>query len=164
MRWALFLASVLAFADTLTLKNGRVISGSYPGGTTTAIRFAVGDQVQTIPTTDIERLTFDNNAVSCSNAKVAVDAWEGGSQRKKMSLTGSKRWLVYTQLCSGIQNGNLGYNHFDAKAEDFVCLWLQPSRFYRPWCAGRHWHCGQSSRTKPDHALILRHGWVGDFG
>jgi hypothetical protein len=64
MRWALFLASVLTFADTLTLKNGRVISGSYLGGTTTTIRFAVGHQVQTIPTTDIDRLTFDNIASS----------------------------------------------------------------------------------------------------
>jgi hypothetical protein len=36
-----------------------------------------------------------------------VAGCEGGSQAEKMQLTGSKReWLVYTRLCSGIQNGN----------------------------------------------------------
>jgi hypothetical protein len=64
MRWALFLISVLAVADTLTLKDGRVISGTFMGGTSTAIRFVVGDRVETIPIANIERIAFDGAASS----------------------------------------------------------------------------------------------------
>jgi endonuclease YncB( thermonuclease family) len=46
-RWAVFLLSVFALGDTLTLKDGRVISGTYLGGTTTAIRFLSADHVET---------------------------------------------------------------------------------------------------------------------
>jgi hypothetical protein len=58
-RWAVFLLSAFALGDTLTLKNGRVISGTYLGGTTTAIRFLSADRVETIPITDIQRVSFD---------------------------------------------------------------------------------------------------------
>ena len=49
MRLVLFLLSVSAFADSLALKDGRVLSGTYLGGSTTAVRFLVGDRVVTLP-------------------------------------------------------------------------------------------------------------------
>ena len=72
-RWTLLvLLSALGFADTLTLKNGRVLSGSYLGGTTTVIRFAVGDRVETIPTSEIDRLTFNNPSSGAQPASGGV--------------------------------------------------------------------------------------------
>src|SRR5229473_5485430 len=54
---ALLLAGI-GFADTLELKDGRVLQGRYLGGTQAVLRFEVNGDVQTFPTTDIVALTF----------------------------------------------------------------------------------------------------------
>ena len=54
---ALFFASA-GFADTLELKDGRVLQGRYLGGTQAVLRFEVNGDVQTFPTHDIVALTF----------------------------------------------------------------------------------------------------------
>lgn len=54
---ALFCTGV-AFADTLELKDGRVLQGRYLGGTQAILRFEVNGEVQTFPTHDIVALTF----------------------------------------------------------------------------------------------------------
>jgi hypothetical protein len=54
---ALFLAGI-GFADTLELKDGRVLQGRYLGGTQAILRFEVNGDVQTFPTHDIVALTF----------------------------------------------------------------------------------------------------------
>jgi len=54
---ALFFASVAA-ADTLELKNGKVMQGRYLGGTAAVLRFEVNGEVQTFSTNDIVALTF----------------------------------------------------------------------------------------------------------
>src|ERR1700739_2943823 len=46
------------FADTLELKDGRVLQGRYLGGTQAILRFEVNGDVQTFPTHDIVALTF----------------------------------------------------------------------------------------------------------
>jgi hypothetical protein len=56
---ALGLLSVgTAGADTLELKDGRVLKGKYLGGTQAVMRFEVNGEVQTFNTTDIVALTF----------------------------------------------------------------------------------------------------------
>jgi hypothetical protein len=54
---ALLLAGI-GFADTLELKDGRVLQGRYLGGTQAILRFEVNGDVQTFPTHDIVALTF----------------------------------------------------------------------------------------------------------
>lgn len=54
---ALALAGFAA-ADTLELKDGRVLQGKYLGGTQAVMRFEVNGQVQTFSTNDIVALTF----------------------------------------------------------------------------------------------------------
>jgi hypothetical protein len=54
---ALFLAGI-GFADTLELKDGRVLQGRYLGGTQAILRFEINGDVQTFPTHDIVALTF----------------------------------------------------------------------------------------------------------
>jgi hypothetical protein len=48
----------MGFADTLELKDGRVLQGRYVGGTQAILRFEVNGDVQTFPTHDIVALTF----------------------------------------------------------------------------------------------------------
>ena len=57
---ALTLATA-CFADTITLKNGRVINGTYLGGTARTIRVDVGDRVETVDVSDVARIEFRNS-------------------------------------------------------------------------------------------------------
>ena len=63
----LLLASV-AFADTLELKDGRVLQGKYLGGTQAVLRFEVNGEVQTFPTHDLVALTFTRGSGAAAPA------------------------------------------------------------------------------------------------
>jgi hypothetical protein len=58
----------LGFADTLELKDGRVLQGKYLGGTQAVLRFEVNGEVQTFPTHDVVALTFTRNSGSAPAA------------------------------------------------------------------------------------------------
>jgi len=63
--FAIGLALVLAvagFADTVTLKDGRVVRGTYLGGSPRQVKLEVGDQIQTLDVSDIERIEFGRGA------------------------------------------------------------------------------------------------------
>jgi hypothetical protein len=78
----LFFATILAVgaaADTLELKDGRVLQGRYLGGTQAVMRFEVEGNVQTFNTNEIVALTFThggggNAAVAPSPAPAAAFA------------------------------------------------------------------------------------------
>jgi hypothetical protein len=62
-KWLVVVGAALLFAgagvaDTLELKDGRVLQGRYLGGTQAVLRFEVNGDVQTFPTHDIVALTF----------------------------------------------------------------------------------------------------------
>jgi len=59
---AVLLLAGTGFADTLELKDGRVLQGKYLGGTQAVLRFEVNGEVQTFPTHDIVALTFTRNS------------------------------------------------------------------------------------------------------
>jgi hypothetical protein len=50
-----------AAADTLELKDGRVLEGRFLGGTQALLRFSVNGEVQTFNVTEVVALTFTNN-------------------------------------------------------------------------------------------------------
>lgn len=52
----------MASADTITLKSGRVIQGTYLGGTARQVRVDTGDQIQTLNVTDVSRIEFSRSA------------------------------------------------------------------------------------------------------
>jgi len=56
-----------AFADTITLKNGRVINGTYLGGTARTVRVDDGVNVRTIDVFDILRIDFGGDPSESSN-------------------------------------------------------------------------------------------------
>jgi hypothetical protein len=47
-----------AFADTVKLKSGKVVEGTYLGGSARQVRLEVGDQIQTLDVADIDRIEF----------------------------------------------------------------------------------------------------------
>jgi hypothetical protein len=51
------LASVM-FADTVRMKDGRTVHGTYLGGSARQVRMEVGDQIETLDVTDIDRIEF----------------------------------------------------------------------------------------------------------
>jgi hypothetical protein len=54
----------IGLADTLTLKNGSVITGTYLGGSSRQVRFDDGNNVQTVDVTDIQRIEFSGGSSS----------------------------------------------------------------------------------------------------
>src|SRR6185436_9169117 len=48
----------LGFADTITLKSGRVIEGTYLGGTARTVRVDDGENVRTLDVSEIQRIDF----------------------------------------------------------------------------------------------------------
>jgi hypothetical protein len=46
------------YADTITLRNGRAVEGTYLGGAARQVRIAVGDQIQTYDVGDILKIEF----------------------------------------------------------------------------------------------------------
>lgn len=53
-----FALATAGFADTVTLKSGRVLNGTYLGGTARQVRVEVGDRVETLDVSDISRIEF----------------------------------------------------------------------------------------------------------
>jgi hypothetical protein len=55
-----------ASADTLELKDGRVLKGKYLGGTQAVLRFEINGEVQTFNTSEAVALTFTGGSVSAA--------------------------------------------------------------------------------------------------
>ncbi len=58
--------ATLGFADTITLKSGRVINGTYLGGTARTVRVDDGVNVRTLDVSDIQRIEFSGSSVESS--------------------------------------------------------------------------------------------------
>ena len=56
----------MAWADTLEMKDGRLLEGTYMGGTQTSMRFQTEGKVQVVPVKDILALTFAEPASSAN--------------------------------------------------------------------------------------------------
>jgi hypothetical protein len=63
---ALALATA-GFADTITLKNGRVINGTYLGGSPREIRVDMGDRIDTLDVSTVARIEFGGGAATAQN-------------------------------------------------------------------------------------------------
>ncbi len=52
------LTATAGFADTVTLRDGTVLNGTYLGGTARQVRMEVGDQIRTLEISEITRIDF----------------------------------------------------------------------------------------------------------
>src|SRR5713226_9895729 len=71
MALVLFYAGA-ASADTLELKDGRVLKGKYLGGTQAVLRFELNGEVQTFNTADIVALTFTGYSAPAAAPSAAM--------------------------------------------------------------------------------------------
>jgi hypothetical protein len=74
------LCATLGFADTITLKSGRVINGTYLGGTARTIRIDDGVNVQTFDVSDIRRIEFSGG--SDDSSPRSSGGYSGGSSNR----------------------------------------------------------------------------------
>jgi len=66
-----FLFAPLAFADTLELRDGRILQGRYLGGTAGQVRFEVNGDLETFSVTEIVALTFTRSAAAAAPTAAA---------------------------------------------------------------------------------------------
>jgi hypothetical protein len=62
-----------SYADTVRLKDGRVIQGTYLGGSARQVRMEVGDQIQSLDVMDIERIEFGGQTAAPAARRSAQD-------------------------------------------------------------------------------------------
>ena len=58
------LLAFVAHADIITLKNGRILNGTYVGGTPRQIKVEVGDQIETLDVSEVARIEFSGGSYS----------------------------------------------------------------------------------------------------
>ena len=56
--------ALVAHADIITLKNGRILNGTYVGGTPRQIKVEVGDQIETLDVSEVARIEFSSGSYS----------------------------------------------------------------------------------------------------
>jgi len=71
LRCALITLAALSIglADTLLLRNGRTVQGSYLGGNARQIRMAVGDRVETFDVNEVSSLRFEGAPVAAGEQR-----------------------------------------------------------------------------------------------
>jgi hypothetical protein len=73
LRWILLLAVFsIASADTLTLRNGQIVQGSYLGGTSRQVRMVVGDAIRTFEVSEISSIQFEHGEPATPAAPAAA--------------------------------------------------------------------------------------------
>ena len=82
------LCATLGFADTITLKSGRVINGTYLGGTARTVRVDDGVNVRTVDVSDIQRIEFGGN-YNDSSARDSRGSSSGPTLRRAPSSSSS---------------------------------------------------------------------------
>ncbi len=69
---ACLLTPLAALADTLELRDGRVLQGKYMGGTASQVRFEVNGDLQTFSVTEVVALTFTRGSGSTAQPTAAA--------------------------------------------------------------------------------------------
>lgn len=70
------LVSSFAFADTITLRDGRTVDGSYLGGDARTVRLAVGDRIDTYRVDEISTISFGDSGASAPRTEERTDRAE----------------------------------------------------------------------------------------
>jgi len=85
-----FVLAVSASADTLEMKDGRVINGKYLGGTQSHVRFQVNGNVELYPVEQVLALTFGGDArKGAEDSGAAAKPPAKGSATRRSAGTGS---------------------------------------------------------------------------
>ena len=90
----------MALADTLELKDGRLLEGDYVGGTRTTLRFQVENRVEVIPSQEVLALTFSNTRPSASG-RASAPASERSNDRPITVAAGTR---LVVRLAEGVDS------------------------------------------------------------
>jgi hypothetical protein len=71
---SLILLAVVMSAETVTLRDGSAISGTYLGGSPRQVKIEVGDRIETLDVEDIVRIEFDRDHNRPDSATSPVEA------------------------------------------------------------------------------------------
>src|SRR5438874_6686684 len=63
--------ATLGFADTVYMKDGRTVTGTYLGGTARQVRIEVGDRVESYDISDVTKIEFQSSAAGWKAAAPA---------------------------------------------------------------------------------------------
>ena len=88
--------ATFGFADTITLKSGGVINGTYLGGTARSVRIDDGQNVRTLDVSDIVRIEFSN----------ATDGYSSSAPSRSAPPSGNRPTL---RRADGSSSGDSGY-------------------------------------------------------
>jgi len=88
---SLILVGMLS-ADTITLRSGRILNGTYIGGTARDVRVDMGDHVENIPVDQISSLQFDATAAAPLPPPPPPPADADRTQLKRREPTGFDRF------------------------------------------------------------------------
>jgi hypothetical protein len=91
----------LAFADTLVLKTGAAIQGSFISGNNRSIRFAAGDNVNTYNITDIDSIRFGPQADQSSKGEASSSNSQWPAARQEPAAQNSTNAATNTALSPG---------------------------------------------------------------
>jgi len=81
--------SVTAFADTLVLKDGRVLQGMFKGGTENVIKFDVNGMMQEVAVSEITSLTFSPRAAQPEAAQMQAQPASGAAGGAGVVMAGT---------------------------------------------------------------------------
>jgi hypothetical protein len=102
------LLAAAAAADTLELRDGRVLQGRYLGGTRAVLRFEVDGAVQTFSTNDIVAVTFTSGsgigAASPVNAPPAPEPQGSAPQASDDSVTLPAGQSLLVRMIDGVDS------------------------------------------------------------
>lgn len=73
---------VSALADTIVLKDGKVLQGSFKGGTESMIKFDVNGKIQEIAIGEITSLSLNNQTIPIVTDDVGAEGGRGGTAKK----------------------------------------------------------------------------------
>lgn len=88
------LAFSLAQADTLRLRDGTIVAGTYLGGDARTIKMAVGDRIQTFDIRDVVSLEFGTTAAT---AKTSTAATTSASKERVTRSSASDTRVLRTE-------------------------------------------------------------------
>ncbi len=95
------LSHPMVLADTLELKDGRLLEDTYAGGTRTTLRFKIEQRVDVIPTQDVLALTFSASSPSASGRTSRPSSATASTQRSTVVPAGSR---LLVRLIEGINS------------------------------------------------------------
>lgn len=100
--FSVMMAGLLAFAgaawaDTLELKDGRLMEGKYMGGTSTNVRFQVDGRTRLYRVSDVVAVTFGDQVSSYEPTGTTYPAYRGGSAVTSTQRATSRTVVVPAQ-------------------------------------------------------------------